>query len=99
MTYFEVYSKYYWVKQVFFLRLIENLGPLVSTTRPGIVLWGRVYCPQNTLERASLSTLPTPPAERARAPALAFHGQNTREKGLAEDLNEKGQGQAQEMTC
>ena len=46
-----------------------------------------------------MRTLPSLTAERARAPALAFQGHNTREKSLGEDLNEKGKGQAQKGTC
>ena len=92
------------VQQVLSLRLTENLGPLVFQKKRHCTFGDANIGHKNTLERARLSCLPTPPAERARAPSLAFQRHNTSEKGLGEkglgeDLNEKGQGQAQEMTC
>ena len=96
---YEVYKKEHWGVTGDFLRLIENLSVLVFQQQNRHYSFGDAYVVhKNNLEKASLSTLPTSHTERARAPALAFQGNNTMEKGLGEDLNEKGQGQAEKVT-
>ena len=67
---------------------ITALGTRILPTKTKAPLEGAVWA----------SYLCTPSAVRARAPALAFQGYNTREKGLGEYLNEKDQRQAQKVT-
>ena len=94
----QVYDIYHW-GEAGALFMSEKMSGLVSQQHNRHCSFGDAYIVhKNTLEKARLSTLPTPPAESARALALAIQGHNTRDKGLGEDLNENGQGQAQKVT-
>ena len=73
------------VQQVLFLRVIENLSVFQQQNRH--YSFGDAYVAhKNTVENASLNTLRTSTVERARVPAIAFHGQNIRYKGLGDDF-------------
>ena len=78
---------------VFFLTSDWKSGPS-SFEKNVIAPLGMRILPTKT----PFCTLPTPPAERARASSLAFQGRNTRKKGVSKDLNEKCQGHAQKVT-